>query len=157
MPEFDLFSWTLRRTARLIPGFFAARRLRCAQTSLVVQVYDSQLINFKVALQRAQTEKASVATVRDTAAKNYRELLDYSNSRTDENERNSLSHELERLAQEVNRATATHGVADQMVRQAQKQMADIERDRAVAQSNCTLATERWEQIRKQLDEAGPQL
>ncbi len=106
----------------------------------------------KVALTRAESERASRATVRDTADRDHRELLNYCNGKTD-TESNALSPQLERLAQELSRATINLRTAGDAVRQAQRRMAEIERDRAVAQSNLNLATERWEQIPKQLDEA----
>jgi hypothetical protein len=118
-----------------------------------VQMYDRQILELKAALEKAQSTKAAMAAVRDVADKNYRELLDYSNSRTEQSERDALSPDIERLAQEVTAATIRVRPADEAVRQAQRRLTDFERDRAVAQMNLKTATERWEQIRKQLDEA----
>ena len=125
--------------------------------SSVVQTHEIHLAQFKSSVQSAQTERASMAMIHDAADKNYRKLLDYCNSRTDQSDRNSLSAEIERLAQEVSKTAVNLRMADDAVRRAQSRMSDMERDRSVAQANLSLATERWEQIRKQLNEAGPQL
>jgi len=61
-----------------------------------------------------------------------------------------LSAELERLTQKLNTATVNVRIADEIVRQAQSNMEDLQHNRVVAQGNLDLATQRWEQIRKQI-------
>jgi chromosome segregation ATPase len=122
----------------------------------VVQTYESQLVQLKASLRQAETVRLGMVSVRDAAHRNYRELLDYCNN-LELGQRSSLSPELERLSQELNRATRNLTQADDALRQTQRYLTELERDCAVAQSNLTVATERWEQIRKQLDRAGMQL
>jgi hypothetical protein len=113
-------------------------------TLSIVQSYDSQLMSLKVSVQRAESEKASMVGVRDFAEKNYRELFDYSNGLADQDVRSALAPEIERLAGELNTASRRVQVAGQALREAQKRKEELERDRAVAQWNATLASERWE-------------
>jgi hypothetical protein len=128
-------------------------KLERATKHSLFQNCDLRLVQLKAQSQKAQAEKAGADMIRGAADRDYRELLKYYDSRTNQNEINSLSHEVEWLAREVTTATRNVLVAGEAVRDCEARMAEVERDRAVPQINFDSATERWSQIRTQLDDA----
>jgi chromosome segregation ATPase len=117
-----------------------------------VRDYDNVLVGLKADLQRAQTKKAGADSVHKTANEKYRELLAYSNGLTDQGARQALSSEVENLAQNVNSTIRNVQVAGEEARQQQRKVDEIETLRASAQISLTTATERWEQIKKQIED-----
>jgi hypothetical protein len=118
----------------------------------VVQNHDNDLVELKANLQRAETKKAGADSIHKTADEKYHELLTFSNSRTDQNARQALSSQVETLAQNVNFTVGTVQAAGEEVRQWRRKVEQGETQRASAQMSLTAATERWEQIKKQIED-----
>jgi hypothetical protein len=117
-----------------------------------LEEYDARLIQLKANRQRAETQKAGAVMIRDAADQKHREAVNYSNGLTDQYQKNALRSEIERLAGEITITSGYVGEADEMVRGWQRQITDLDKDRAVAQMNSDAAHEKWSQIRKQLDD-----
>jgi hypothetical protein len=115
-----------------------------------VQELNSRALDFKIALQRAETQRASFDSVRDLAKEKYREFLDYANTLSDPDARNALGPEIDRLVRESNSATRNASVAFEATRDARIAMDKLLREQAVAQANLDTANRHWEQIKKQL-------
>jgi phage shock protein A len=117
-----------------------------------VQNFDHDLVGLKADLQRAETKKAGADSVLKTADEKYRELLAYSNRLTDQNATQALSSEIETLAQNVTFTVRNVQDAGEEARQVRRTMDQLETRRASAETNHAAATERWEQIKKQIVE-----
>lgn len=124
-------------------------RIRWHET---VQDFDNELVGLKANLQRAETNKAGADSVHKTADEKYRELLTHSNGLTDHSARQALTPEVENLARNVNFTVGNVQVAGEEVRQWRRRVGDVETRRASAQMSLTAATERWEQIKKQIED-----
>jgi hypothetical protein len=118
----------------------------------VVQGYDDQLVGLKAKLGRAETEKAGADRIHKDAEEEYRGLMAHAGRQTDQQAQQALSPEIERLAQNVNFTIRTVQVAGERVRCQREEIEELQRQRASAQINLTLASERWEQIKKQIED-----
>ncbi len=118
----------------------------------IVQNLDGRLIDLKANLQRAQTQKAGVGMLHEATELKYRELLNHSNGLTDQAARGALAPEIEKLSLEVNTMTGNLQHAGEVVWQWQRQVTQAETEHASAQINLEIATDRWEQIKKQIED-----
>ncbi len=109
-------------------------------------------LELKANLQRAETKKAGADSIHKTADGKYRELLAYSNGLADQNAMEALSSQVEALAQNVNFTVGSVQAAGEEVRQWRRKVEQIETQRASARLSLKAATERWEQIKKQIED-----
>jgi hypothetical protein len=117
-----------------------------------VQNYDNVLVSLKANLQRAETKKAGTDSVHKTASDEYHALLAHSNALKDQSAQQALSFELENLSRNVNFTVGVVQTAGEEVRQQQRKVEEIQTLRASAWISLTAATERWEQIKKQIED-----
>jgi hypothetical protein len=117
-----------------------------------VQNYDGVLVGLKAKLQHAETKKAGADSVHKTASDEYRELLAHSNAQ-DHSAQQALAPEIDNLVRNVNFTLGIVHAAGEEVRQEQRKVEEIQTLRASAQMSLTAATERWEQIKKQIEDA----
>jgi len=87
-----------------------------------------------------------------TVTKKYRELLDYCNSLRDQSARNAVAPELEQQSLQQHAAVRNAAAAAENVRQWQRRLTEVESERAAAQANLNVLTDRWEAIRKQIED-----
>jgi septal ring factor EnvC (AmiA/AmiB activator) len=78
-------------------------------------------------------------------------LLNYNNGLPDTDAKRVLLPDIEERAQEINRMAKDIQAAGEAVRQQQRQLTAAETEHASASANLSTATERWEQIRKQIE------
>lgn len=116
-----------------------------------VQNFDNELVGLKASLQSAESKKTGADGVHKAADEKYRELLTYSNNLTDQDAKRALSSEIETLAQNVNFTLGVVRMAGEELRQVQRTVEQLKTRRASAQMSLTAATERWEQIKKQIE------
>jgi chromosome segregation ATPase len=119
--------------------------------ALHARLQEHDLSLWQVSVHDAEAEKASVAEFHAKADGDYRELLTYVNSRTDENERNSLMPEVERLARAVNASTMALHEASEKARGCQSHLAQRQAQRAAIEQELNRVTQRWEAIRQQIE------
>jgi hypothetical protein len=118
-----------------------------------VQALDSDLVDLRAHLQRAETTKAGADNIHKAADEKYRALLEFCNNpATDPDTKRALGPQIETFVQNVNFTVRNVREAGDEMRRRRRDMEEIEKRRAVAQSNLTTAAERWEQIKKQLAE-----
>jgi len=117
-----------------------------------IQNHDRELVNLRANLQRAETKKAGADSFHKAADAKYRELLAYSNNLADQDAKRALTPEIETLAQNVNLTVRNVQEAGEEARSRQRNVIQIEARRASAQTNLQAATERWDQIRKQIED-----
>jgi hypothetical protein len=115
-----------------------------------LQNYDNALVELKASLQLAESKKTGADGIHKTANEKYRELLAYSNSLADQCAQQALSFEIENLARDVNSTVGFVQAAGDEMRRWRRKVEELETRRASAQMSLTAATERWEQIKKQI-------
>jgi chromosome segregation ATPase len=115
-----------------------------------VQDYDNELVDSKAALRRVEEENAGADRLHKDAVEKHQELLKHRNQLPDEAGRRALDAEIAKLAGNVNFTVEALGIARERVRQRQNEVQALESKRASAQKSEQVASERWEQIRKQL-------
>jgi hypothetical protein len=116
----------------------------------LVQAHDAQLLDIKVRLKRAEAKKASADIAQQTRRAKHDELLTYCNGLTDQGARNALMPDIERLSQEVNTSVRAVQSESEVVRRHQRELEQNQTQRAVAYASLLAATDRWEEIRKQI-------
>jgi hypothetical protein len=122
----------------------------------LVQVYEGQLVDLKQILKRAEAKKASADIAHQTHRAKHDELLLYCNSLVEQGARNALLPDIERLVNEVNASVRDLQFAGEVVRQRQKELERAQTMAAAANASLLAATDRWEQIRKQIDDLNNQ-
>jgi chromosome segregation ATPase len=116
-----------------------------------VQGYEAEILDLKVNLQRAQTQKAGVDMLHKTATSKHDELCEHVGKLSDESARNALRPDIEECAQEVNMIVRNLQRMGEAERECQRQILQAETRRASALTNLAVATERWEHIKKQIE------
>jgi hypothetical protein len=95
----------------------------------VVQNLEGRLVELKMELQRAQTQKAGADATNQTVTNKYRELLDYCNGLNDQSARNAIA------APKQQAAARNAAAAAENLRQWQRRLTELETQRAAAQAN----------------------
>jgi hypothetical protein len=117
-----------------------------------VQDLDGELVELRATLRSAETKKAGADSIHKAADEKYHELLAFSNNSMDQDGKRALGPQIEVLAGNVNFTVGSVREAGEEVQRRRREMEKVEKQRTVAQLNLNAATERWEQIKKQIAE-----
>ncbi len=120
--------------------------------SAAVQDCDGEIANLRLNLQRTQTQKAGVEMLHRAATSKYNELREHVGRLPDESARNALRPDIEQCMQEANTMVRNVQCMGETERDYQRQISQAEIKHASAQANLVAATERWEQIKKQIED-----
>ena len=112
-----------------------------------VQGHDSVILGLKTQLQRARTQKAGVEMLHTTATSKYNELREHIGKLSDESAKSALRPDMEDSLQEANMMVRNLARAGEAERDCQREISEAEMKRTSA-----AATERWEQIKKQIED-----
>jgi hypothetical protein len=117
-----------------------------------IQDCESRLLNAKSNLEKVKANKIGAEQILQDAIRDHEELVKFSNKSADPAVRVALAPEINRLGAEQSIALRNSIRADATLQHWQSQVSEIVREGTVVQKNLDAATERWEQIRKQVDQ-----
>ena len=117
----------------------------------LVQVYDSELVDARADLQRAQNLESGAAELYRTSSDDYQALHDHSNRQSGEGIR-LYAPEVGKLAQKKTDALHNLEACRSKVKYCRDEVARIQKRRDDAQQKLLDATQRWDLISKQIAE-----
>ena len=124
-------------------------RLACHEA---LQECDSELVQAKANLEKAHSCKLGADEINQTAVRDQQALAAYCAKFEDPKARDALHPAINRLGVEQRVALRNSIKADEAFRRCQSTFTEIENRRTGAQQRLDRATERWEQIRKQVEQ-----
>ena len=116
------------------------------------QNLDSRLVQAKSALEKAKSNKIGADEINQTAIKDHQALIEHCGKLQDPAAREALHPEINRLGLEQHAALRNAIRADEVYRQHQSSFSELEKERAAAEARVAAATDRWEQIGKQIED-----
>lgn len=116
-----------------------------------LQDCDHKLVLVKADLEKAKAHKSGADEINDRAIKEHQALIKFAGAQSEPSVRDALYPEINRLGVEQNIALRNAIRADTIYRQKQSECAEVAKERIAAQNYFDTATNRWEEIRKQIN------